>query len=261
MKKVGGGFALPERFGVGKSVVFERLAELFGMHIEERTIHIEIKKEELIVSDESAISYHGRATSNIRHSVRLPNPSHGRVKFLSSGLQFPHGITHDEPQTKILILSTEQALEGDGPTTDADLLEELVVSFEANLQHPIPREGENAETVTITAKLRQAALELDSDTEEAFYLSVSRPTKVISISIETVDGIFITTPTVNFDFIDEASGLGFEEEKANHAAVEPKVTVSDSGGWEISIPYPPLHSRFRILLDAHLAAKLQVGSD
>lgn len=264
-----GKFTEPERFAVGKAAMFDRQAESLGMSVEERTIAIEAHADRLAVYDRCTLAYRGAGVSTIRHSLQLVPPPKGNVTLDDWGFEFPDWITtYDQPTARLLAITTSQGLEqinanNRAPEGDispdlvlSPLSHYLVVSFEANIENEIPRDPDKPESVSVRANFVQSPLEIDPDPDsEAFYITISKPTRSLTVEIKTFDKIFVKRPTVSFVFIDEPSGLGFDDTQARDVAPENvQPHKGDGGGWIIKIDFPPLNSQFKIVLNAYRRA-------
>lgn len=240
------GFTQIDNIGVGDAALFDRASTSFGLSVSERIIHMRISKATLVVEDTAHIDFSGTAKTSVDHVVRIALPHSQSVDLKDAKATTPTDIVHTAWKTRSLRLDVRN--NEDQSVVESD---EIFLSLDTTIDTPIPRDGYNKETIVVSFFYEADPLSLDDNVDD-FYFDISKPTKLLKVLIECDEDLFVVSPQVLIQPQDELVLLGerrLRELEKSRRKISREKTVTT-----ITVPYPPLASRFLVLLDARVSA-------
>jgi hypothetical protein len=201
------GFDTDERIGVGDASTFTHLTATLGECVSSRKIHLDISKDDLVVTDSITVELMGKPRSTVDQTLRVAMTHCGpeEIQTHPPAYQVPNGTAYARASKAAIIAITDKA---DGTKWTSELLMLAV----ANLETAIPRQGFSTEKVIFQFQYTCKALSLASDITDVFFFEISKPTRSLKITLHLSPGLFCREPSAKMGNIEEVMLRTFDEE-------------------------------------------------
>ena len=275
--------AEPERISAGDESIFFAAADYQGCFIDRRSVGIADTDGGLTVSDRSIYRFVSGKTDDLQHSVKVMMLEAPSVRLIGWDYRYPDGLKHAEEIKGVFLRSTKEAesesdserngefhrglLESGGAEDDAGSIEgntgsidefsdagdstssnEMVFFTQLPFHMPLPRDGRSSEDVEVSVTYSLDRLDT-SDTPNIFIFEISKPTKLLVVTVQSSAENLIRPPVLGTQSAVEMPDLA-------PVTIMPESRYQSQmldDGWAISIPYPPIGSRIIFKIDARVS--------